>query len=84
MADYDKRWVAKDGRPISPPAMQEEKGAVQWQRHVEKTGGTSYSESPAAEKKSYQAHTTKSSTPVARIGLRVPPKGPEPVCQVIV
>ncbi|KAJ9562779.1 hypothetical protein OSB04_007939 [Centaurea solstitialis] len=74
----DKRWVAKDGRPISPPAVQEEK-AVQWQRPVEKTGGTSYSESPAGEKKSYQAHTTKSSTPAARINLRVPPKGPEPV-----
>ncbi|KAI3769234.1 hypothetical protein L6452_00334 [Arctium lappa] len=77
----DKRWVAKDGRPISPPAVQEEKGAVQWQRPVEKTGGTSYSESPAGEKKSYQAHTTKSSTPAARISLRVPPKGPEPVIQ---
>ncbi|XP_024968061.1 probable ADP-ribosylation factor GTPase-activating protein AGD5 [Cynara cardunculus var. scolymus] len=77
----DKRWVAKDGRPISPPAVQEEKGAVQWQRPVEKTGGTGYSESPAGEKKSYQAHTTKSSTPGARISLRVPPKGPEPVIQ---
>lgn len=68
----DKRWVAKDGRPNLPPAVQEEKVATQWQRPVE---------GPASERKSYQAHSTKSSTPVARINLRVPPKGPEPVIQ---
>ncbi|KAI3675420.1 hypothetical protein L1987_85010 [Smallanthus sonchifolius] len=63
----EKRWVAKDGRPISPPTVQEEKVSV---KPVE---------SPASERKSFQAHTTKSSTPVARINLRVPPKGPEHV-----
>nr|XP_043621186.1 ADP-ribosylation factor GTPase-activating protein AGD5-like isoform X1 [Erigeron canadensis] len=66
----DKRWVAKDGRPIPPVAVQEEKLASQSQRPVENSDG---------ERKSYQAHSTKSSTPVARINLRVPPKGPEPV-----
>ncbi|XP_071725877.1 ADP-ribosylation factor GTPase-activating protein AGD5-like isoform X3 [Rutidosis leptorrhynchoides] len=68
----DKRWVAKDGIPISLPAAQEEKAPVQWQRPVE---------SPVGERKNYQAHNTKSSTPVTRINLRVPPKGPEPVIQ---
>ncbi|XP_076934172.1 ADP-ribosylation factor GTPase-activating protein AGD5-like [Bidens hawaiensis] len=63
----DKRWIAKVGRPISPPAAQEEKGPV---RPVE---------SPANERKSFQAHTNKSNTPVGRINLRVPPKGPDHV-----
>ncbi|KAL8205523.1 hypothetical protein R6Q57_009074 [Mikania cordata] len=65
----DKRWVAKDGRPTSPPTVQEEKVSV---RPVE---------SPASERKAFQAHTTKNSTPVARINLRVPPKGQEHVIQ---
>ncbi|KAI3809960.1 hypothetical protein L1987_19565 [Smallanthus sonchifolius] len=65
----EKRWVAKDGRPISPPTVQEEKVPV---KPVE---------SPASERKRFQAHTTKSTTPVARINLRVPPKGPEHVIQ---
>ncbi|KAI7748415.1 hypothetical protein M8C21_007572 [Ambrosia artemisiifolia] len=63
----DKRWVAKGGRPISPPAAQEEKVPVK------------PTESPASERKSFQ--TAKSSTPVARINLRVPPKGPDHVIQ---
>ncbi|PWA96046.1 ARF-GAP domain 5 [Artemisia annua] len=66
----DKRWVAKDGRPVSSPTVREEN--VQSHKPVE---------SPASERKSYQTRTATSNSSVSRFNLRVPPKGPEPVIQ---
>ncbi|XP_024976708.1 probable ADP-ribosylation factor GTPase-activating protein AGD5 [Cynara cardunculus var. scolymus] len=87
----EKRWVARDGIPNSPSRLQENKAPTQWQRPAERSGGTSYFESPSEEKKSFQAHgtksnihatktgSTKSNIPATKTGLPVPPKGSEPV-----
>ncbi|KDP38941.1 hypothetical protein JCGZ_00698 [Jatropha curcas] len=77
----EKRWVAKDGHPKSPPRGRDESSAVNWQRPNERSGHqrASSSENSFDERKNAQPSSSKDSIPAARISIPVPPKGPEQV-----
>ncbi|KAJ0046071.1 hypothetical protein Pint_04434 [Pistacia integerrima] len=75
----EKRWVARDEQPKSPPRGHEENTSVHWQRPVEKSG---HAENLFPERKHVQAPSTRVSAPATRISLPVPPKGPEQVTPV--
>ncbi|KAJ0101202.1 hypothetical protein Patl1_04547 [Pistacia atlantica] len=72
----EKRWVARDEQPKSPPRGHEENTSVHWQRPVEKSG---HAENLFPERKHVQAPNTRVSVPATRISLPVPPKGPEQI-----
>ena len=82
----DKRWIPKDGKPRATSQGQEEKASAQWHRPGDRSGSgnTSNSENLFEEKKNTQAPRIKDNVPATRISLPVPPKGPEPVCEVLV
>ncbi|GFZ04877.1 ARF-GAP domain 5 [Actinidia rufa] len=63
----EKRWIAKNSKPKSPPRAQEDKGSV----HGKRPG--------SEERKNFQAPSTRDSIPATRISLPVPHKGPESV-----
>ncbi|XP_057507262.1 ADP-ribosylation factor GTPase-activating protein AGD5-like isoform X2 [Actinidia eriantha] len=65
----EKRWVAKNSKPKSPPRAQEDNGSV----HAQRPGVSSEG------RKNFQAPSTRDSIPATRISLPVPPKGPESV-----
>ncbi|KAF5804314.1 hypothetical protein HanXRQr2_Chr05g0195651 [Helianthus annuus] len=69
----EKRWAARDQRPISPSRFQENKASTQWQEH----------ESSTSDNKkrfhSFKTQSTKSNIFTTKISLPVPPKALEPV-----
>ncbi|GFS39161.1 ARF-GAP domain 5 [Actinidia rufa] len=65
----EKRWVAKNSKPKSPPRAQEDNGSM----HAQRPGVSSEG------RKNFQAPSTRDSIPATRISLPVPPKGPESV-----
>ncbi|XP_065862177.1 ADP-ribosylation factor GTPase-activating protein AGD5 [Euphorbia lathyris] len=74
----EKRWVAKDGKPKSPPRRHDEKSASHAQRPNEsRHQQTSSSENLFEERKNVQPPRSKESAPSARISISLPPKGPE-------
>ena len=81
----DKRWIPKDGKPRSTSQGREEKASAHWHRPGDRggSGNTSNSENSFEEKKNVQAPSIKDNGPATRISLPVPPKGPEPVCEVV-
>ncbi|KAK9212371.1 hypothetical protein WN943_001753 [Citrus x changshan-huyou] len=80
----EKRWVSRDGQAKSPPRGLEEKASIHWQRPGEKSGHgyTDNSENLSEERKHVQAPSTKDSVPAARIGLPLPPRGPDQVVAI--
>ncbi|XP_047338169.1 ADP-ribosylation factor GTPase-activating protein AGD5-like [Impatiens glandulifera] len=72
----EKRWVRKDGKPIPPPRVQEEKASVQWQKPADRSrhGRVSNSENLTEGQKNHQSPISSSST-----GISKPSKGPEQV-----
>lgn len=81
----DKRWTPKEGKPRATPQVREEKASAHWHRPGDKSGNgnTSNSENSFEEKKNLKAHSIKDKVSATRISLPVPPKGPEPVCDVL-
>ncbi|KAJ0923581.1 putative Arf GTPase activating protein [Helianthus annuus] len=69
----EKRWAARDQRPISPSRFQENKASTQWQKH----------ESSTSDNKkrfhSFQTQSTKSNICATKISLPVPPKASDVV-----
>ncbi|PSS16215.1 ADP-ribosylation factor GTPase-activating protein [Actinidia chinensis var. chinensis] len=65
----EKRWVAKNNKPKSPPRAQDDNGSM----HAQRPGVSSEG------RKNFQAPSTRDSIPATRISLPVPPKGPESV-----
>ncbi|WCJ32117.1 ARF-GAP domain 5 [Euphorbia peplus] len=78
-AKYDeKRWVAKDGNPKSPPRRHDEKSAT----HVQRPNESRHQQSSSSEsffdgRNNAQPPRSKESTPARRISISFPPKGPE-------
>ncbi|KAK4369127.1 hypothetical protein RND71_012919 [Anisodus tanguticus] len=77
----EKRWVPKDGIQNSPSRVQEERASVQWQQNSDRSGcgHTTSSGGASDERKHIQAQNTKQGVPAARVGIPLPPKGPENV-----
>ncbi|GMP52832.1 hypothetical protein CsSME_00018510 [Camellia sinensis var. sinensis] len=77
----EKRWVPKDGKPMSPSRVIEEKASMQWQRPSDRSGHgyANNSENSSEERKHFQARSLRESVPSTRISIPVPPKGPESV-----
>lgn len=77
----EKRWVPKDGKPVSPPHRHDERPQTSWQRSGESTGHQHKSslENVHDDRKSAQRPSSKVSVHTTRISLPIPPKGPEQV-----
>ncbi|CAI9773485.1 unnamed protein product [Fraxinus pennsylvanica] len=73
----EKRWIPKDGKPMSPVKGQEEKAYTRWQRPSDGNGYISSSGNSSHE--NFQAPSAKEIIPAARVSLPVPPNGPEPI-----
>lgn len=80
----DKRWVPRDGKPISSSSGWEEKASVHWQRSGDSGHGyTSSSVNSSDERKNFQTRTTRDRIPATKISFPVPLKGPEQPQRVI-
>ncbi|KAL2472629.1 putative ADP-ribosylation factor GTPase-activating protein AGD5 [Forsythia ovata] len=73
----EKRWIPKDGRPMSPVRGREEKASVRWQKPSDGHGYISSSGNSSQE--NFQAPSAKENIPAARVSVPVPPKVLEPV-----
>ncbi|KAL8171964.1 hypothetical protein V2J09_023768 [Rumex salicifolius] len=79
----EKRWVSKDGIPNSPPRAQEENLTLHQHRPEEANGhGYTRKSLHASERRSAPQSSPKESIRTARINIRTPPKGSEPVVPV--
>ncbi|CAA2990470.1 probable ADP-ribosylation factor GTPase-activating AGD5 [Olea europaea subsp. europaea] len=76
----EKRWIPKDGKPMSPVRGRDEKASVRWQRPSDGHGYISNSGNSSHE--NFQAPSAKENIPAARVSLPMPPKGPEPIAAV--
>ena len=68
----DKRWVARDTKPMSPSRLLEEKNPSQWEMPVGRGGHNYVAENTFEQKKRVQP---SNAVPASRITVPAPPKG---------
>ncbi|KAG9131094.1 hypothetical protein Leryth_025421 [Lithospermum erythrorhizon] len=78
-AKYDeKRWIPKDGKPVSNPTVGQGKSSAQWHRPSDRSvhGYQSSSGNVTDETKNLQGHISRGNHPTARISAPAPPRQP--------
>ncbi|GAA0181017.1 GTPase-activating protein [Lithospermum erythrorhizon] len=84
-AKYDeKRWIPKDGKPVSNPTVGQGKSSAQWHRPSDRSvhGNQSSSGNVTDETKNLQGHISRGNHPTARISAPAPPRQPNHVVPV--